>query len=192
MSSETFIGILMGIGLSAATGFRIFIPFLIAGTASMAGYLNLSESFSWIGTTPALITFGAATVLEILAYYIPWVDNLLDSIASPLAVVAGAVIMVSVMTDIPPLIKWVLAIIAGGGVAGLIQSSTAVLRLTSSVTTGGVGNPAVSTTEAAGSAALSAAAVFIPVIAVIIVIILIIAAARMLLKKFRKQEEQIQ
>ena len=184
MNFEILLTILMGIGLSAASGFRIFIPFLVISIASLTGNLNLADSFSWIGTYPALITFGVATVLEIASYYIPWVDNILDTITSPMAVIAGAILMASVVTDISPLFKWTLAIIAGGGIAGTIQALTGVTRVASSVTTGGLGNPAVSTVESGSSLTLSAFAIFIPVIAAIVVIVLLVWATKTLINRF--------
>jgi hypothetical protein len=190
MSFDTILSILMGIGLSAAVGFRIFIPFLIASIASLTGYINLSDSFNWIGTVPALITFSAATLIEILAYYIPWLDNILDTIASPIAVIAGAIIMVSVITDISPLLKWVLAIIAGGSITASIQSLTGFLRMTSSVTTGGVGNPVVSTAEAGSSFLLSITAILLPVVAVIIVLTLIIITFKKIAGRFFKTKRR--
>ena len=183
MNFEILLTILMGIGLSAASGFRIFIPFLVISIASLTGNLTLVDSFSWIGTYPALITFGMATVLEIAGYYIPWVDNILDTIASPVAVIAGIILMASVVTGISPLMKWTLAIIAGGGVAGIIQALTGVTRITSSITTGGLGNPGVSTVESGSSLTLSAMAIFIPVIAGIIVIALLIWATKTLVNR---------
>lgn len=184
MNFEILLTILMGIGLSAASGFRVFIPLLVVSIASFTGNLALADSFSWIGTLPALITFGIATVFEIAGYYIPWVDNILDTITSPMAVVAGAVLMASVVTDISPLIKWVLAIIAGGGVAGTIQALTGMTRVTSSLTTGGLGNPGVSTVESGSSITLSAIAIFIPLIAGIIVIALLVWATKILINRF--------
>ena len=184
MNFEILLTILMGIGLSAASGFRIFIPLLVVSIASFTGNLALADSFSWIGTLPALITFSIATVFEIAGYYIPWVDNILDTITSPMAVVAGAVLMASVVTDISPLIKWVLAIIAGGGVAGTIQALTGMTRVTSSLTTGGLGNPGVSTVESGSSITLSAIAIFIPLIAGIIVIALLVWATKILINRF--------
>ena len=184
MSFEILLTILMGIGLSAASGFRIFIPFLVISIASLTGNLTLADSFSWIGTYPALVTFGVATVLEIVGYYIPWVDNILDTITSPMAVIAGAILMASVVTDISPLFKWTLAIIAGGGIAGTIQALTGVTRVASSVTTGGLGNPAVSTVESGSSLTLSAFAIFIPVIAAIVVIALLVWATKTLVNRF--------
>ena len=184
MNFEILLTILMGIGLSAASGFRVFIPLLVVSIASFTGNLALADSFSWIGTLPALITFSIATVFEIAGYYIPWVDNILDTITSPMAVVAGAVLMASVVTDISPLIKWVLAIIAGGGVAGTIQALTGMTRVTSSLTTGGLGNPGVSTVESGSSITLSAIAIFIPLIAGIIVIALLVWATKILVNRF--------
>ena len=184
MNIEILLTILMGIGLSAASGFRVFIPLLVVSVASFTGNLTLADSFSWIGTLPALITFSIATVFEIAGYYIPWVDNILDTITSPLAVVSGAVLMASVVTDISPLFKWTLAIIAGGGVAGTIQALTGMTRVTSSLTTGGLGNPAVSTVESGSSITLSAIAIFIPLIAGIIVIALLVWATKILISRF--------
>ncbi len=189
MNFEILLTILMGIGLSAASGFRIFIPFLVISIASLTGNLTLVDSFSWIGTYPALITFGMATVLEIAGYYIPWVDNILDTIASPVAVIAGIILMASVVTGISPLMKWTLAIIAGGGVAGIIQALTGVTRITSSITTGGLGNPGVSTVESGSSLTLSAIAIFIPVIAGIIVIALLIWATKTLVNRFTSKRK---
>lgn len=189
MNLELLITIFMGIGLSAASGFRIFVPFLVVSIAAFTGNLTLSDSFSWIGTLPALITFSLATVVEIAGYYIPWIDNLLDTIASPIAVIAGAVLMASVLNEISPLVKWVLAIIAGGGVAGTIQAITGVTRITSSVTTGGLGNPAVSSVESGSSLTLSAIAIFIPLIAGIIVIVLLIWATKILISRFTSKSK---
>lgn len=175
--------ILMGIGLSAACGFRIFVPFLIISIASLSGNLALAEPFRWIGTTPALITFGAATVLEIAGYYIPWVDNILDTVASPAAVVAGIILMASVVTGMSPLLKWSLVIIAGGGVTAAVQSLTGMTRAASSATTGGLGNPVVASLELGASVVLTIAAIVIPVIAVAVVILLLFLTVKILKKK---------
>lgn len=180
---EILLTVLMGIGLSAASGFRIFIPFLIISIASLTGNLQLSDSFSWIGTVPALITFGIAAVLEIGGYFIPWIDNLLDTVASPAAVIAGIILMASVITGMSPLLKWGLTIIAGGGIAASMQALTGFTRLTSTTTTGGAANPLVSTAELGGSAGLAILAILVPVIAAIIVFLLLGWAFKLLIKK---------
>lgn len=184
MNLEIILTVLMGIGLSAASGFRIFIPFLVISIASLTGNLTLADSFSWIGTYPAVITFSIATIFEIAGYYIPWVDNILDTIASPVAVIAGIILMASVVTGMSPLLKWTLAIIAGGGIAGTIQALTGLTRVTSSITTGGLGNPAVSSVESGSSLTLSAMAIFIPIIASIVVLVLFVWAVKILINKF--------
>jgi hypothetical protein len=181
---EIILSVFIGIGLAAAVGFRIFIPFLIVSIVAYTGNLHLSTYFTWIGTLPALITFAVATLVEIFSYYIPWVDNLLDAINHPLAIFAGMILAGAVVTDFPPLIKWALALIAGGGIAGTIHAATGMIRLKSSALTGGAGNPIVSTAEAGSSIALSAIAIFIPTIAVIIVGIMVVYFSFMIKKKF--------
>ena len=183
MNLELVLTILMGIGLSAASGFRIFVPFLIISIASLSGNLTLADSFSWIGTVPALITFSIAAILEITGYYIPWVDNILDTIASPAAVIAGIILMASVVLGMSPLFKWALSIIAGGGIAAAIQTSTGVTRVTSTATTAGLGNPVLSSVELGSSVILGITAVFIPVAAAIVVVLLLIWAVKILMKR---------
>jgi len=181
---ETAVSIALGIGLSAAAGFRIFVPLLALSIAGMTGFLELSDGFAWIASVPALVAFGTATVMEIAAYYIPWVDNILDTIATPAAVIAGTVASASVIADIPPLIKWILALIGGGGIAGLIQGATVLVRAKSSVVTAGIGNPVIATAELGGSVfttVLSMLAPFITVLLVILLCGLVFASARRLL-----------
>src|SRR5260370_32245357 len=86
---ETLLAASLGIGLSAACGFRVFVPLLVMSIASFSGHLTLAPGFQWIGSYPALITFSVATVVEIGGYYIPWVDHLLDTLATPAASVPG-------------------------------------------------------------------------------------------------------
>ncbi len=177
---QSILSVCLGLGLSAACGFRIFVPLLVMNLAARAGYLGLTESFEWIGTTPALIAFGVATVLEIGAYYIPWLDNLLDTIASPAAVVAGVLVSASVITGLDPLLKWTLAVIAGGGIAGAIQALTVGTRHASALTTGGLGKPVVSTLEMGGSLALSLISLVLPWLAAGVVLLILVVALRRL------------
>lgn len=186
---ETTTSILLGIGLSAATGFRIFVPFFVASIAAIIGYLPLSPSFEWIGTYPALIVFGVATIFEIAAYYIPWFDNLLDSIATPAAFIAGAILMVAVVSGLPPLAKWALAIIAGSGAAGIVQTGTTLTRAASTATTGGLANPVVSTIEAGSSFGLSLLAILLPVIAGLITIVLLFWLSGKVIKKIKGKQQ---
>lgn len=164
LSFELLLSVALGIGLAAATGFRVFIPLLVAGLAARAGWVPLIDSFAWLQSTPALVALSTAAVLEILAFYIPGVDHLLDVIAGPLAVVAGIIVSASVMVDLPPEVRWPVAVIAGGGIAGLTKATTAVIRAKSAVVTGGLANPVVSTVETAGAATVSILAILAPLL----------------------------
>lgn len=170
---EAVLSVMLGIGLAAACGFRIFVPLLVMSIAAAAGHLQLSEGFAWIGTWPALIAFAVATTLEIAAYYIPWLDNLLDTVATPAAVVAGVIVVAACVTDMSPYLKWTLAVIAGGGAAGAVQALTVTGRAASTATTGGAANPVVSTVEAGSAAALSTVSVLVPVLAAAVVLTLL-------------------
>jgi len=172
------ISVALGIGLAAATGFRVFLPLLIAALAARFGHLPLNDAFGWLATAPALFTLGSAAVLETLAYYIPGVDHALDVIASPAAVAAGIVASASVMTDVPPAVMWPVAIIAGGGIAGLTKGSTAVVRAKSAALTGGLANPVISTVETVGATGIALLAVVVPLICVVLVGVLLYWSGR--------------
>ncbi|HVR30762.1 MAG TPA: DUF4126 domain-containing protein [Thermoanaerobaculia bacterium] len=167
---ETVLAIALGLALSAACGFRIFVPLLALGAAQATGHLTLAPSFEWLGTPTALLVLGVATAAEIVAYYVPWLDNLLDSLATPAALVAGTVVTASVVTDLDPLWRWSLAVIAGGGLAGAVQTSTTLLRAASTGSTAGLANPLLATGELGGAVAISIAALVVPLLALAAVI----------------------
>jgi hypothetical protein len=173
----------MGIGLSAACGFRVFVPPLLLSIAGMTGHIHFSAGFAWIATWPALTAFASATILEIAAYYIPWLDNLLDSIATPAAAIAGILVTSSLITGMDPYMKWILAVVAGGGAAGLVQGTTVVARALSTGTTGGAANPLVSTAEAGGSFTLSILAILVPLVALGMVLLLGILMVHLVRRK---------
>jgi len=185
---ETIVSICLGIGLSAACGFRVFVPLLFMNLASLSGHLALAHGFEWIGSYPALVTFSVATVLEIAGYYIPWVDHLLDTLATPAAVVAGTVVTAALVTDMSPLLKWTLAAIAGGGVAGVVQGTTVLARGASTATTGGLANPLVSTAELAAAAITSVLALLVPVVLVVVMLVLAAVFGRKLARRLRKAQ----
>lgn len=162
---DVLLGIVAGLALSTAAGLRIFVPLLLTGLAARLGYLGLTPGMAWIGSDVALLAFAIATALEVGAYYVPWLDNLLDAVGAPAAVAAGVVSTAAVTPELPPFLRWALAIIAGGGTAGLVQAGTALVRLKSSVLTAGIGNPAVATGELAGAVVLSILAVLAPILA---------------------------
>ncbi|MDX1285573.1 MAG: DUF4126 domain-containing protein [Draconibacterium sp.] len=147
MEKETISAIFLGIGLAASCGFRVFVPMLIAAIAARTGFLPVSESFEWLSSGTAIACFGVATLVEIIAYYVPFIDNLLDTISSPLAIGAGTLLAASVIPMDSELFKWVLALIVGGGAASVVQGATTVSRLGSSTVTAGLGNPVIASGE---------------------------------------------
>jgi Domain of unknown function (DUF4126) len=185
MDTQTITSLAMGIALSACCGFRVFIPMLGASFAAYQNWFALPADMSWMGSLPALICFATAAVLEIAAYYIPFVDNLLDTIATPLAAVAGTVLAASFLpiADFNPMLKWLLAIIAGGGAAATIQTGTGLLRLASTKTTAGAGNSVVATGENALAVSGTVLSFVVPVVIAVVFVLLIGWILRKLFKK---------
>ena len=175
---DSLLGIAVGLALSTAAGLRIFVPLLLTSLAARAGWLTLTPGMAWIGADTALIAFATATVLEVGAYYVPWLDNLMDSLATPAAITAGVVTTAAATPDLPPLVRWTLALVAGGGAAGLVHAGTALLRLKSSAFTAGAGNSVVATGELVGSVVLSLLALLAPLLAGAAALILLVILAR--------------
>lgn len=173
----------IGLGLSASCGFRVFVPLLVANVAALVGIIPLAENMAWLGSWTAFACLATATVVEVVAYYIPWVDNMLDTITTPSAMIAGTMLTASVLTGVDPAWQWGLGIIVGGGSAGATQLGTTALRLGSSVTTGGIANPFIATLEHIVSLIGSLLAVFVPIFAAIISIIGLLILGRFVWKK---------
>jgi hypothetical protein len=183
---ELFLNILIGIGLASTCGFRVFVPLLVLGMANMIGYLELSSGFAWIGSYPALVIFGIATVVEIAAYFIPYVDNLLKTISIPISAIAGIVVTAAVITDISPVLRWPLAIIAGGGVASVTSLISNGAHNTSTVFSGGIANPVVSAGETLVSVIMSVLSILFPLVAGSLLVIMIM----MIVKRVRRFKEK--
>lgn len=179
---QLFLSICLGLGLAASSGFRIFIPMLAANIAALSGYHQFGNGFEWLNTWTAFGILLTASITEIAAYYIPWLDNVLDHIALPIAVAAGTLLSTSfISADMAPALKWGLGLLAGGGTAGIIHSGMALLRLGSTAGTGGLANPIVTTAENGASITLSILALVVPVLVAALVVILIIYMLRKLL-----------
>lgn len=181
----------IGIGLAAASGFRVFLPMFAVSLASYFHWIPISESFDWLSSLPALLTTGIAMIAEILAYYIPFVDHLLDTISVPMATAAGSILFASQFTEMGTFSQWALALIAGGGTAATISSGFAGLRAASTATTGGLGNSVVGTTETAGAGLMSILAMAAPVMAAvlaIITLILVIVLGRKALRRLKRKK----
>jgi len=171
---EIILSLSLGLGLAAACGFRIFIPPLMMGVGSRFDLYELEGSFIWVGEDWAIAVFAIATLLEIGGYYVPWIDNLLDTVATPAAVIGGIfVTSASLEGDVDPSIQWILATIAGGSTAGVIQLGTVATRAVSTGVTGGLANPVVSTLEALASVICILLSFFLAIVIPFVLIFLI-------------------
>ena len=175
--------VIIGVGRAAACGFRAFVPLFAMSLAGIGGLMEFSSGFEWIGTYPALIVFGIATIVEIVAYFVPYVDNALNAISLPFSIVAGVIIVASVITDVEPVLRWSLALIAGGGVAtgtGLISNA---IHIASTLSTGGAANPAVSTVETGATGIMAALSIILPVVSLVVIVLIIFFIVRYLRRK---------
>lgn len=176
--TQVALAALMGLGLAASCGLRVFLPMLVAGLAVRAGELSVVPEMAWIASTPALITLGVASVAEIGAAHVPWVDHVLDLIALPAAMVAGTLLGGAMVIDVSPWLHWTLAAIAGGGSAGVVHAGAAAIRATSTAMTGGLANPLVAFLETLGSLIAAVLAVLAPVLALAVLAGATLAALR--------------
>lgn len=184
---DTVVAIAVGLGLAAACGFRIFVPLLAASIAANTGHLAVAPGFDWLASPIAMIAFGTATVLEVGAYYVPWLDHVLDGVTTPAAVIAGMVASASVLVDVPPLVKWAVVLIGGGGIAGLMQGATVALRTKSGLFTGGLANFAVASVELVGATTTAILAIALPFVALALIIFLLVLSGRALRRLTRRR-----
>lgn len=189
--SSALLSILIGLGLSASCGFRIFVPPFIISLAALSGHLELSESFAWMSTLPAVTALGAAVALEIGAYYLPVLDHFLDTVAAPAAVVAGTIVSASIFTELSPMMSWSLALIAGGGIAGAVHVAMAFIRGGSAMLTAGLGNPLVATAELGGAVGTSILSLVMPGLALVVVLTVAGVGVRQWRVKSRSKETEV-
>jgi hypothetical protein len=176
---QAALAVAAGIALAAAAGLRVFIPLLATSAAAYLGHVHLAPGAAWLGTAPALVALCVAAALEVGAYFVPVLDHALDALATPLAVVAGIVVSAALFTGMPAYLRWVLAILAGGGSAGLVQGASTLLRLKSGVLTAGLANPLVALAELGGAMVLALLALLVPLVALALAAGLVLAAFRM-------------
>lgn len=186
LSIETLISIALGVGLAASSGFRVFLPLFALSLSAYFGWWPLNDNWQWLASPAALTILGVATVAEVGAYLIPWLDNVLDSIAIPLAGVAGTVVMASTVADLNPATTWTLAIIAGGGAAAAIKTGMGGTRLASTATTGGLANPVVAVAETGAGLVLTLLSLLLPVLA----LVLVVGLGFWLLRLYRRRQQQ--
>jgi hypothetical protein len=175
---DVVMNVLIGMGLAATCGFRVFVPFLVLGIAGLGGYLPLRPGFQWIASYPALIVFGVATLLEVLAYFFPWVDNILATVSVPVSAIAGVVLTAAVMTDVSPVLQWALAIIAGGGAATASGVLSSGVHHSSTLVSAGTVNPVISALESVGTVLIAIMAIVAPILAILLIILAFLALYR--------------
>lgn len=171
---DLIVALAAGVGLAAASGFRVFVPLLGASLAARFGYLDPDPELAWVASSTATLVLGVAVVAELGAYLVPWLDNALDTVATPAALVAGTLLTAFALGDAPDGLQWVLAVVAGGGTAGVVQAGTVALRAGSLATTGGLGNPVVAVGEAMLSGLVTVLAVLVPLVAILIVPLVVV------------------
>lgn len=187
------IALCLGLALSAGCGFRVFIPPLALSLASANGVVELSSDWHWLGTYPAIIVLSIATLVEVFAYFIPFVSNFLDSIEVFLAPIAGMILTASSLSmagEFDPVLMWTVSLVAGGGTAEVVESTTALTRLVASGATAGIGGPVVSIVEAICSIIMSILAIFVPILAIALVAFLLIYGVRRLLKFMNRRKKR--
>ncbi len=178
MQPDIILSLALGLGLATAVGFRVFLPLFILGIAVHYGVVPASSGFEWVGSDTALIMFAVTAVVEIVAYYVPLLDNALDAIAAPVAIAAGIGVTALALGDAPPMLKWALAIIAGGGAAAATHGATAALRGVSTVATAGVGNHVLATGEIFGAIGMALLALVLPFVAMFVAVIIMFIVIR--------------
>ena len=190
---DTVFAAMIGVALSATCGFRVFVPLLAVCIATRAtesegeSYVQLAENFTWLASDPAFVVFLVAAIFEIAGYYLPIIDNFLDTVATPAAVVAGTLITAAFLVDVEPWLQWTLGVIAGGGLAGAVQATTVVTRAASTVTTGGLGNPVVASVETGYSFLSSLLAVVFAPLALAVLLLLVFTGLFIWIRR-RKRE----
>ena len=180
----------MGISLAAASGFRVFLPPFLMSLAVKVNLIDIDlvgSQFEFFTSTPAIIILGIATVAEFAAYYTPWIDNILDTIATPAAVLAGIGVTAISLEGSEPIIQWAIAVIAGGGMSAIIQTATVATRGISSTFTLGVANPVAATSENIASVALTIIAILFPILAIVFAVLL---ALLLISRRINKNQEK--
>jgi hypothetical protein len=176
MDASSITAVALGIALSACCGFRIFIPLLAGSIAAYNNWFHVSADMQWVGSLPALICFATASLVEVVAYYFPFVDNILDTIATPTAAVAGTVMAATFLPigDFDPMLRWAMAIITGGTAAGTIQAGTGLLRLFSTKATLGSGNNLVATGENTAAVVGAVSSLIVPIVVAVSMVFLVV------------------
>lgn len=181
----------LGLVLGVAAGFRVVVPFFILSGAALWGHLTLTDAMAWLDSRAVFISLAIALTVEVLAYSIPWLDNLVDVLALPLATIAGTLLMALTTDQLDPFARWSLAIVAGGGAAATVKGLSGFTRLISTATTGGLTNFLVAIAELLGAVTLSLLALVAPLLALIGVVVLILVLIGLGTKRLRGHKSEL-
>lgn len=158
--SVMVINILLGLALATATGFRIFLPMFLLSFTSHIGWVTLPQKLSWLEGETALFVLGVAMLIELVSYFIPGVDNIMDIIDTPIAVIVGFLVVFSVI-EVNSMMEWILAVVIGGIVPAVIKACKATIRGGVTLLMGGLGNGLFSIVEALASILIVVISVFL-------------------------------
>ncbi len=197
--------LILGFGLSAACGLRVFLPVLGAAIAVRCGWLRPGDGWDWLGSTTAIGTLSVACGVEIVAAHFPAVDHFLDVIAAPLATAAGTLLMgveiasqfgvstadpleqVTGTPGLSPLVLWTCALVAGGGVALTTHAATATGRGGSLLSTAGLANPIYALGETVGALGATVTAIAAPACCAAIALPIAALLAAVVIIRLRKR-----
>ena len=185
--TNIFLGILLGLGLSASTGLNTFLPLLLLSAAArfhIAG-VALGTKFEWLTSDAAMITLIIACVIELVADKIPAVDHFLDTAGTVIRPLAGALASASVLTGVDPMVAAIVGIIVGAPTSLGLHTLKAGTRVASTATTFGCANPIISVIEDVISFCLSVTAIFLPIVVPLFLALLVYALYR-LMKRIRR------
>lgn len=140
---------LLGLGLASATGLRTFLPLLMLALAARFELfgVRLIEQMDWLSAWPAIAALGVAMAAEFLGDKIPAVDHGLNALGYVTRPLAGAVAAGSVFWAVDPALAAVAGLIVGAPAALAFNAAQTGVRVGSTATTGGLGNPIVSLIE---------------------------------------------
>lgn len=161
----------LAIALAACAGVRAWLPLLLAGGLARSGFLELGDSFSFLGSDKALVLFGLATVLEIVADKVPALDHALDAVSTVLRPAVGALLAASVIGRFAdPLTALALGVAVGAPAALVPHAAKSTLRAVSSTLTAGLANPVISVIEDVLAVVMFVLAVLVPIAVVLVLL----------------------
>jgi len=140
---------LLGLGLASATGLRTFLPLLMLALAAKFELfgLRLIDQMDWLASWPAVAALATAAVAEFAGDKVPAIDHALNAVGYVTRPVAGAVAAGSVFWAVDPTAAAIAGVIVGAPAALAFNAAQTGVRVGSTATTGGLGNPLVSLIE---------------------------------------------